>query len=256
MKKNRGKIVTFVSTKGGVGKTITLLNFAGIYSNLGLKTLVIDLDLYGGAVATYLNSDNDRTIYNLVEDFSNNRYKDLQDYVFSYNENIDIIASVKDPRYANKIEPKYIPLILNNAVYKYDVILIDTTRVLDPLNIITIDSSDSILYMFTNDVFDLKNTKSFMSILKDISYDNVYTLLNNSLFPERNYFSLYDIRNITKHNIDYTIDKSCHIKNIDKYIMGGKILILNKDLSFSKKVYKNMENIAKELVDYKEGDEK
>ena len=50
------KIVVVTSGKGGVGKTITTLNLAGTYNHLGYKTLVIDLDLYGGAVATYLNS--------------------------------------------------------------------------------------------------------------------------------------------------------------------------------------------------------
>ena len=74
MKNSKGKIITVTSTKGGVGKTITTLNLAGVYEKLGLKTLVIDLDLYGGAVATYLNSTNDRTIFNLVEDLTNNRY--------------------------------------------------------------------------------------------------------------------------------------------------------------------------------------
>ena len=120
MKSTKGKIITVTSTKGGVGKTITTLNLAGVYEKFGLKTLVIDLDLYGGAVATYLNSTNDRTIFNLVEDLTNNRYEKIEDYLFSYSENIHIIAAPKDPRMANKIDSKYIPLIFRNVVYKYD----------------------------------------------------------------------------------------------------------------------------------------
>jgi len=89
MKSAKGKIVTVTSTKGGVGKTIALLNLAGTYEKLGLKTLVIDLDLYGGAVATYLNSNNDKTIFNLVEDLTNNRYEKIEDYLFSYSDKID-----------------------------------------------------------------------------------------------------------------------------------------------------------------------
>ena len=58
MERNKGKIITVTSTKGGVGKTITTLNLAGVFSNLKKKVLVIDFDLYGGAVATYLNSKN------------------------------------------------------------------------------------------------------------------------------------------------------------------------------------------------------
>ena len=77
MKSKKGKILTITSTKGGVGKTITTLNLAGIYSLLDYKVLIVDLDLYGGAIATFLGSDNDKTIFNLVEDLTNNRYQKI-----------------------------------------------------------------------------------------------------------------------------------------------------------------------------------
>ena len=255
MKKNKGKIITLTSTKGGVGKSVIALNLAGVYGKLGLKTLVIDLDLYGGSIATFVNSTNDRSIYNLVEDLTNNRYENLDDYVFRYDENISIIAAPKDPRYASRIDSKYIPLILNNAIYKYDVILIDTSHILDEINIVTLDNSDTILYVFTNDIFDLKNTKSFMSIIKDVNYDNVYTLLNESRDPSKSYFSLFDMRNIIKKNIDFTIEKNFFIKGIDKYIMDGKILILNSDLSFlNRKLFKKLELVCTKLLGEKESD--
>lgn len=250
MKNDKGKIITVTSTKGGVGKTIITLNLAGIYSKLGYKVLVIDFDLYGGSIATYLNSNNEKTIFNLVEDLTYNRYESLDDYTFKYNDNISIISSVKDPRSASKISSKYIPLVLNNAIYKYDIILIDTSHILNEINIVTLDNSDTILYVLSNDVFDLKNTKSFMSIIKDVGYsDNCYVVLNQSIDPNKNYFSLYDIRNIIKKNIDFTISKSMYIKNIDKYIMDGEILILNNRLLFKdKNDLKKLELLAKTLI--------
>ena len=256
MKNAKGKIVTITSTKGGVGKTITTLNLAATYSKLGYSVLVIDLDLYGGAIATYLNSNNDKTIYNLVEDYTNNRYEKIEDYIYKYSDNISIIAAPKDPRMANKIDSKYIPLIFGNVVYKYDVILVDTTHVLNEINIITLDNSDSIVYMFTNDTFDLKNTKSFMSIMKDIGYDNYITVLNESIMPNKSYYSMYDIRNVIKNNVDYTISKSMHIRNIDKYILEGEIVISNKKLSFSdKKEWEKLKTLAERLIESKGVDE-
>lgn len=249
MNNTKGKIITVTSTKGGVGKTINTLNLAGVYSNLGYKVLVIDFDLYGGAVATYLNSKNDKTIYTLVEDLTNNRYEKMEDYIYKHNDFIDIIAAPKDPRMANKIDSKYIPLIFRNVVYKYDVILVDTSHILNEINIVTLDNSDSIVYMFTNDTFDLKNTKSFISIMKDVGYKNYVTVLNESIMPSKCYYSMYDIRNVIKNNVDYTISKSMHIKNIDKYILDGEILIFNKKLSFSdKKEWSKLKSLALSLI--------
>jgi len=245
MKVKKGKIITVTSTKGGVGKTITTLNLAAMYHNLGYKTLVIDLDLYGGAVATYLNSNCDKTIYNLVDDISNNRYQDINNYLFKYNENISILASPKDPRQANKIEARYINLVFNSVRNLFDVILVDTHHILNEINILTLDLSDSILDVFTNDPFDIKNTASFISIIKDTNIKNFYTLLNESRDFEKNYFSKFDIRTIIKDNIDFTLSKSMYVKDIDYYIMDGEILILNKKLKFvNKKDYAKLKDMA------------
>ena len=239
MERNKGKIITVTSTKGGVGKTITTLNLAGVFSNLKKKVLVIDFDLYGGAVATYLNSKNDKTIFNLITDLSNNKYKNIDDYIYNHNEYISILSAPKDPRFANKMDSKYIPIILNNVVYKYDVILIDTTHILNEINIYTLDMSDIILYLFTNDSFD--------------GFNNFYTVLNESIFKDKTYFSKYDIRTIIKNNIDFTISKNMYIKNIDKYIMEGEILLLNPNLSFKdKKDYKKYLELALTLIKDKE----
>lgn len=253
MNLKKGKVVTITSTKGGVGKTITIFNLATIYSKMGLKTLILDMDFFGGVISTLVDSNNDKTIFNLVEDLSNNRYEKLSDYVFSYNKNIDVIAAPKDPRSANKIDYKYIPLILNTCIYKYDVVLIDTNHILNENNIIAIDNSDSILYLFTNDVFDLKNSKSFVSIVKDTELNNCVIVMNEAIYPDRSYFSMYDIKNIIKRNVDFVIPKSMYIKNIDKYIMNNTLLVKNKNILLSDKKGSNiLENIAKKLINDKE----
>lgn len=253
--KSKGKIITVTSTKGGVGKTITTLNLAGVYSLLKKKVLIIDLDIYGGNIATYVNSDNEKTIYNLVDDYAYNRYKNLDDYIYNYNPYISIIAAPKDPRQANKIDSKYIPLVLENVIYRYDVILIDTSHILSDFNVVTLDNSDVILYIFTNDSFDLKNTRSFFSIMKDASFNNVYTLLNESIYYDKSYYSLYDIRNIIDTNVDFTLKKNFYIRNIDKYIVEGKIPTLNNNLNLlSGKEGKKFVSLAEELlIDKKEG---
>ena len=67
--------------------------------------------------------------------------------------------------------------------------------------------------------------------------NNTYLVKRNCLnyYEFKDYFSLFDVRNIIKHNIDYTIDKSFYIKNIDKYVIDGEILTLNKKIRALKK---------------------
>ena len=111
-----GKIVSVSSVKGGVGKTTTLLNLAGIYSLMEKRVLIIDLDLYSGGIAVTLDIKNKKDIFMMVDSISNSRFTSLKDYVTSYNKNIDVLPCPRDPREAMKIESRFIPIIFELEV--------------------------------------------------------------------------------------------------------------------------------------------
>lgn len=247
-----GKVVTISSVKGGVGKTTMTLNLAGIYCELGKKVLIIDLDLYSGGIATSLNIGNSKDIYMMIDSMANNRFTELSKYIASYNKNIDVLACPRDPRLAMKVDSRYIPLIFDTAKKNYDVVLVDTTHILNEINLTALDYSYMSLFIITNDIVDLKNMKSLISIFKDTDKKNYLTILNNSRDTGKDYLSLYDIRTIIKGNIDYTLSKNYYIKNIDKYTTMGEILTLNNNLNiFHVKDVNNMKKLALDLIDDK-----
>lgn len=246
---NNGKIITVSSVKGGVGKTTLTTNLAGIYYLMKKKVLIVDLDLYAGGIATVLNVSPKKDIYMLVDSISNNRFTALRDYVSTYNSGIDVLAAPKDPRDVSRIESKYITKILDIAKREYDIILIDTHHLLDEMTLIALDSCHMSTFIITNDLVDLKNMKSLLSILNEAKKDNYKIVLNNSRDTGRDYISLFDVRNIIKGNVDFTISKNFYVKNIDKYVLKGEILTLNK---FINKMHsndiKNMNKLAMSLI--------
>lgn len=236
----KAKIITVTSVKGGTGKTTTLLNLAGVLSRKKKKTLIIDLDLYTGAIAASLNVDITTDLYRMTNDMSLNKFDNVENYVCNYNEFIDIIPAPKDPRLANKISCKYLSLVIKKVSMRYDVVLLDTTHALNDMNLLAFDNSDSILYLVTNDMIDLKNMKSMVSIYKDMENDNYKIILNKALDRNRSYFTNYDIKTVLGTKIDYEIPSSFYVKNIDKYVVEGKILSLNKYFSVFEEIINNI----------------
>lgn len=248
----QAKVFLVTSVKGGTGKTTTVLNLAGMFQKKNLETLIIDLDVYGGSVAASLNLEYENDLFDAMDDLNNNRFNMLEDYIINYTTKLDVLPAPKDPRLAGKMSSKFLHVILAKAKLKYDVIIIDTNYFLGDLNLIAMDASDEILYLVTNDPMDLKNMRSMVSIYSDMDKENYKVILNESINKNKNYFTTYDIKHIMNHAIDYTIPSSFYIRNIEKYVMEGKILTRDKRICAShKKTIENFEKIADALLNNK-----
>ena len=252
MAMKEAKVFTVTSVKGGTGKTTFALNLAATFSKLNYKTLIIDLDVYSGEIALDLNANTDKNLFTVIDDMNNNRFTFIDNYISQYNNNIDVLPAPVDPRLASKINLNYISVLLRKAKMKYQVIVIDTNNMLSDINLMAYDYSDYILYVTNNSPADLKNLKSILSIHKDMEQDNYKVILNEANNNKKTYFSNYDIKSIIKDEIDYIIPSSFFIKNIDQYVLDGKILLLDKRIqNRNKKTTKIYEKIANDLLNIK-----
>lgn len=246
----KGKIITVTSVKGGTGKTTTVLSLAGIYSLQHKKVLIIDLDFYASAICTMLNISSNDDIFRFIDDLSNNRYNKFEDYIIKYNDYIDVLQAPKDPRLASKIDVNFLDLLFNKASLKYDVILVDTNHFLNDINLIAFDNSSTILYVMSNNIIDMKNLKTMVSIFKDMNRTNYKILLNSSISKGKNRYSKYDIKTFIKHDVDFHINDSFYLKNFDTYVDQGIILTLDKKIRNSnKKTISDYEYIANNLIE-------
>lgn len=257
MKGLKGKSLCVYSPKGGVGKTTLLSTIGGVASLENKKVLLIDFDLFNGSLSLFINENINRTIFNLIDDLNNNRYKSINDYVYKYNDKIDVLCAPKDPRQGNKVDSKYIDIILERVCSIYDVVLVDTGPGLDDITVSILDFVDEILFILNNDMYTLTNMKNIINIFKDNEITNYKVLLNNSIDTKIPYFSTLEIKKIIGTNIDYTINKNFFIKDLTSYIYNSKIPVLeNNNYKKLKSDISNLEILLKELLGGEQNEEK
>lgn len=248
MSVKKGKIMCISSAKGGVGKTFITTNLAAIISQLNKRVLILDFDFATGGIAVSLNVPFEKSIYNFMDDYNNNRFASFENYVTKYNDSIYIMAAPKDPRQSMKMDIRFLDILLDKASNYFDAVLIDTNHNLNEINISMMDKVDEILFVVTNDLLDLKNTRSLLSVFKDAEKSNYRILLNNSRDPFKKYFSLYDMKNLLRNNIDYNISSDMFIKNLDIYNIEGKIVAMDPKMpNIFNKDYVTFMTIAADL---------
>lgn len=244
----RARIITLTGVKGGTGKTTLALSLAGLISEEKKKVLILDIDVYGCAVAMSTNANADKNIFTLVDDLKNNRYVTDKDYVTMYNDYLSVLPAPKDPRQANKVTGKYLEIVLSKIVSRYDYIIIDTDDSFDDLNLVALDNSYLTFLVMTNNPVDVKNMHTIVSLFNDIEKENYKIILNESLNKE-NKLQKYDTKHMIRANIDYVIPKSFYIKNIDSYTLDGKIISLDKKIKLKyKKGIKELEKIKEYIM--------
>lgn len=243
--------ISVTSVKGGTGKTTNVLNLAGIFHNMQKKVLIIDLDLYSGDIACILNISNEKNIYTLFEDITNNNYSNIKDYIVPYSDYIDVLCAPNDPRFANRINSTIINFILSRVSRQYDVVLIDTNHYLNSINLTAFDMSTEILYVLRNDLMNLKSMKSIVSIYSNMEKNNYKILLYDAII--KGPYNDMDIKNVIKQDVDYKIPYSFNIRNINQEIIKGNIITMSgtqRRYSKAINIYNNIASKMLEKVNY------
>jgi chromosome partitioning protein len=213
---NKGKIISVINQKGGVGKTTTVINLAAGLSLMGKKVLVIDLDPQGNATTGLglSNAENtEQTIYSVLngsKKISNVIQKTQFDNLELITSNVDLsgleVETAGDNRRAFILK-EHIMAYLNDFGASYSYILIDCPPSLSLLTVMALVVSNSLVVPLQTEFFALEGLTQLMKTI-----DRIKNNLNPDLSIRGILLTMYDKRNklssqVEKEARDYFKEK-------------------------------------------------
>lgn len=179
--KVKGDIIVFLSSKGGVGKTVISVNTAVALSNKGFHTCILDGSFQFGDVNLALDVQPTLTISDIVQVEKPLEDIDISDYLHKHASGVQVLCAPTKPEYADLITPPVIPVICEKIINKCDFLIVDLPSGLSDLNLSFLESADTIFLVTDLEMAALKNTKTMVRTLKMLEMDEkVRVIVNRS----------------------------------------------------------------------------
>src|SRR5881628_2733650 len=168
-----GKIISFFSPKGGVGRTTIATNLAvALHQSTEKPVVLVDGSLPFGDIAVILNmSPKAKTIADLIGSFDNTDSDVLESVLVSHSTGIKVLLAPPTPESAELITGANMKHILELLRERYAYIVVDTWPSFQEQVITMLDVADVILTLMTLEITSLKNVRVFMEIATKLGYD-------------------------------------------------------------------------------------
>lgn len=181
-----GKLIVFLSAKGGIGTSSICANLAQMFNPDNTKdVVVVDLVLPIGSIASIVGYEGSYNIIQAAETKSEETDMDfLRDSLSKpENWNFKFLAGSPSPDAAGELEVSNIPVLINNLRKIFDYVFVDIGRSLSRISMPIITSASQIVLMLSLDQTTVAQTKSVYEYLKaqGVPDDKVYMLINRAV---------------------------------------------------------------------------
>ncbi len=207
VKKNKCKIISVFSNKGGIGKTSLATNLALELAKITKENIaLIDLNFQMGDITTFLDLKPSFNISYMLENLDKinetfllstlERYKSTSLYVLA------------DPPYfkqADNIQPRQITRLFDTLKETFSYIIVDAEASFDGKNIAALDNSDLIMLVTVANLPALRNTQRCLELFEKLGYAKEKIKIVVNRYMENDEIKEADIEKVLSKDIYWKI---------------------------------------------------
>lgn len=183
----RGRLVVFLSAKGGTGTSSLCANIAMCLGSEkpDQRVAVMDLVLPIGSIAKIVGYEDRLNLVSAAmqgpEYLTSTYFKQNLPRIPGWD--FHLLAGATDPESANKLSGEQINIILKAVIESYDYIFVDLGRALSRISVPIIQQAEVIALVLTTDLATADLTRTVFEYLKSQSVDpqRIYAIQNRAV---------------------------------------------------------------------------
>jgi pilus assembly protein CpaE len=242
-----GKIITVYSPKGGTGCTTIAVNLAIALNNEATRTVIVDGNLQFGDVAMFVNEQGKNTILDLAPRVDDLELDLVEDILIKHQASgVSILASPPRPEMAEKVSADQFVKVLQFLQKMFAYVVVDTASILTDVVLGSIDISDIILVVTTQEIPAIKNTRLFLDLLQTMGVGKERIVFSINRFDKRISITPEKISDNLKQEVAVTIplDEKVVITAVNR---GVPFMIDNKTQLAGKGIFSLAEAVRARL---------
>jgi pilus assembly protein CpaE len=204
----RGKIVSFISNRGGAGKSTLAINCAvGLAARHPDRVLLVDASLQLGVCATMLDLTPEVSIADIERERDRLDETFLHQVTAVHPSGLRLLAAPAHPVQAAEVTEETLTRVLGLARRSFDFIVVDTFPMLDGLVMTILDLTDLAYVVIQGAVPAVKGMTGLLTLLENLNYpaERQRLVVNRNFETFVGDLSVADIRDALAKEIHHVV---------------------------------------------------
>jgi len=181
-----GKSITVYSPKGGTGCTTIAVNLALALNNEDTRTVLVDANLQFGDVAIFINEQGKNVILELAPRVDELEPDLVEDILIKHEASgLRILPAPQRPEMAEQINADQFSKVLQYLQRMYAYVVVDTSPMLSDVILSTIDISNVLVLVTTQEIPAIKNARLFLDLLQNLGIGKERVVFTMNRYDKR-----------------------------------------------------------------------
>ena len=166
----KSRVIVVASPKGGVGKSTIAVNLAvGLAASAPMETVLVDLDVQFGDVATLLNL---KPTHSIADAFGTSAALDtliLKTFLTVHSAGFYVLCGADSPTAGDQVSAAHVKRLLNQLSAQFTNVIVDTAAGLSEHTLAALEEANDVILVSSMDVSSIRSLRKEIDVLTELN---------------------------------------------------------------------------------------